>query len=93
MKRNRGIAAITGKNVIGLKSHNVINRKLILWAKNYIIFEPITRILIQSMDRLVGSICIQNCRRKSALKSVKSAVHVAGGRHEQLFRDDALVQM
>ena len=39
MKRNRGIAAITGKNVIGLKSHNVINRKLTLWVKNYIISE------------------------------------------------------
>ena len=33
IKRNRGIAAITGKNVIGLKSHNVINRKLTLWIK------------------------------------------------------------
>ena len=30
------------------------------------------------MDKLVGSICIQNFCQKSALKAVKSAVHVAG---------------
>ena len=44
------------------------------------------------MTGLIGIIYIHNLCRKSALKAIKSAVHVAGGRHEQLFRDDALAQ-
>ena len=83
MKRNQGIAAITGKNVIGFKSHNVIKRKLTLWVKNYIISEPITRIDSSSLwVDLSGAFVSRIFCRKSALKALKSDIHVAGGRHE-----------